>query len=901
MNIGDCVRRRLAPALLAMLGLAGLAPVRAEGLGNGVQLGLIPAPAQLHVGSSTVSVGGGIDVEAGRFAVAALALQRDLSSMAPVPAAGRTPDRLLVRFAEDTQIPAGGYRLNVGSDRVVVVASDDDGAFWGSRTVLQLLTVPRADGGGVVLRKRIPVLEIDDAPRFSWRGFMLDSSRHFQPPHEIKRWLDWMALHKLNVFHWHLVDSHGWRLPIPKYPRLVQQAGFREQPPVGRYGGWYTRDEIRDIVAYAAERRITVVPEIEMPGHSQAAVAAYPELLACDPAQLGATAWFFGFPHTRQEFPPIPGADVMCASKESVFQFLTDVIDEVVALFPSTYIHVGGDEVDASVWRRCPDCSRLTEKGLRDHHQLQSRFMARIEGYLQSKGRRLIGWDEIAEGGLSPTATVMSWRGVAGGLAAAKAGRFAVMSPEKPLYLDHGQGFSGSEPPHWPGRETLEEVHGYEPVPPGLGADQEKWILGLQGNLWTIFANNDALLQIQAFPRLCAIAEVGWSPRARPSFADFRSRLLHHEARLGSVGIRGWKEPPVVRVADWGPDPALAKGTVWRFAVPPETLVPGAARVVFRYSGVKDALTIRGVRLLAGSATVSEDRHPGLAGSEHRRNEYQLTIPPGKGNKPLVLEVGATVEPWSGGGTGDTRGSITIAQVSGVPVPTFAPVVRPADQETTTPVSQNRDYAIYDWPTRQAWSKRVARRIKPEVVVIGDSIMHYWGGVPVAPLVRNQEAWEKTFGSTALNLGFGWDRTENVLYRIADGALDGISPRLVVLAIGTNNLGRNTALEIADGVDAIVQAIQARLPLANVLVLGLLPRADQGRLKADLDRVNGMLQTRLHPRDRVDVLDIGNALRTRAGALRSELFSDGLHPNSAGYATIADRLAPVVRTLLIAR
>ncbi|MFY7953615.1 MAG: family 20 glycosylhydrolase, partial [Armatimonadaceae bacterium] len=354
-------------------------------------------------------------------------------------------------------------------------------------------------------------------------------------------------------------------------------------------------------------------------------------------------------------------------------------------------------------------------------------------GMLQAKGRRLIGWDEIAEGGLSPTATVMSWRGVSGGTAAAKVGRYAVMSPEKPLYLDHGQGFSGLEPPHWPGRETLEEVHAYEPVPPGLSAAEGARILGLQGNLWTIFANNDTLLQIQAFPRLCAVAEVGWSAVKRPGFADFAARLALHRARLSALGIGAWEEPPSRKVADWAPDPALAKGTVWRYPLAKGSLVAGDLQIWFRYAGGTDALSIRGVRLMAGGKVVAQDIHAGVAGSDHRGNLYRMTVPASAVQRELWLESEVFVEPWSGGGKGDSKGTVTIVQGRSKPVRTFAPEVPPARQETTTPVPHNRDKAIYDWPTRHAQTKRLGPALKPDTVVIGDSIMHYWGGAPVAP------------------------------------------------------------------------------------------------------------------------------------------------------------------------
>ncbi|MFM7322030.1 MAG: family 20 glycosylhydrolase, partial [Armatimonadota bacterium] len=276
-------------------------------------LGLIPAPKSLRIEAGRLAAGGGFAVAPGPFPEAAVALGRDCASMAGRPIPGRPT--VAVHFVRDQAIAGEAYRVRIDARGVEVAAGEPVGAFRATRTLLQLATSANRPGGTLTVRTELPFVGIDDAPRFAWRGLMLDSSRHFQTPEEIRRWIDRLAMHKLNVFHWHLVDSHGWRLEIRKYPKLTGLAAWREQPPIGRYGGYYTQDEVRGIVAYAEARHVTVVPEIELPGHSQAAVAAYPELLACDPAQQGATAWFHGFPHPRQEFPAVPGADVVCASK----------------------------------------------------------------------------------------------------------------------------------------------------------------------------------------------------------------------------------------------------------------------------------------------------------------------------------------------------------------------------------------------------------------------------------------------------------------------------------------------------------------------------------------------------------------------------------------------------------
>ena len=869
------------------------------------KLGLIPRPQSIATTSETVDVSGAPDIQGGPFPAAAAHLAKQLQNITPAKHVATVPP-LGIRYEMGSGLAPDAYRIEININGITLRASTESGAFYGTQTLLQLLTEPGTGKVHLKRRSTLAGMVITDAPRFPWRGFMLDSSRHFQPKEDIFKWLDYMAMHKLNVFHWHIVDSHGWRLEIKKYPRLTSQAAWREQPPIGRYGGFYTQSDVREVVAYAKSRHIEVVPEIEMPGHSQAAVAAYPELLACDPNQVGETAFFYNFPHTRQEFPSLKGADVMCPSKETTYQFISDVLDETMKLFPGTFIHVGGDEVDDAVWAKCKDCAHPEKRGLKDYHALQAMFMQRIEKQLIANNRRLIGWDEIIEGGLSPTAAVTSWRGIQGGIAAAKSGHYAVMSPNKPLYLDHGQSFSSSEPPHWPGRETLEDVYTYEPIPSGLTPAESRYILGLQGNLWSIFTTNHQLHELQGFPRLCAIAEVGWSSRERSAFSDFASRLTIHKARLKQAGINFWDEPlsqktsktgGVEVVGNWTPDSGYASGKQLRYKL--ESQAAGSLiDVRFQYTGGADALSIRKVALEVGGKVVSVDVHDGMTGSADSANKYRVGVPKGiKASDAVWLVADVYVVPWARGGKGDSQGTVTVESGVAIKVVTFQPDAQPKRQVTTTPVAHNRDKSIYDWPTRHAQVVRVKQQVTPDVIVIGDSIMHYWAGVPLAPIIRGEDSWTKAFGQQTLNAGFGWDRTENVLWRLQHGELKGTSPRVVVIAIGTNNLGLNTVDEVVDGIDAICQEVHRQLPKTQILVLGILPRADASRLKVSPDHVNYRLQTRLHPRDYVDVFDAGNAFLTRSGELRKELFSDGLHPNKAGYAILADAIWPHVERM----
>jgi hexosaminidase len=425
------------------------------------------------------------------------------------------------------------YVLEITPEQIQITASTTIGVFYGIQTLRQL--IPQAKGSKP-RALTLPCLKITDSPRFPYRGMHLDVSRHFFGPEVVKRYLDVMSRYKLNTFHWHLTDDQGWRIQIDAYPKLNSIASWRDQTLVGhhnsqpwkfdgkRSGGFYSKDEIRDIVSYAAQRHITVVPEIEMPGHSQAILAAYPEF-GCTGEQV----------RVRQVWGV--SEHVLCP-KEETFEFLNAVLDEVIELFPGKYIHIGGDECPKAQWEQSSYCQDLMRtEGLADEMELQSWIIRRIDAHLNSRGKTLIGWDEILEGGLAPNAVVMSWRGMEGGLEAAEQGHDVIMTPTSHVYLDYYQSLSPNEPLAIGGYLPIRTVYGFEPVPSALAPEHHKHILGTQGNVWTEYISAPLHLDYMAWPRGIALAEVGWSSKAGRNFQDFAHRLEYHLDLLRGDGI----------------------------------------------------------------------------------------------------------------------------------------------------------------------------------------------------------------------------------------------------------------------------------------------------------------------------------------------------------------------------
>jgi len=424
----------------------------------------------------------------------------------------------------------GFYRLTINNQQVTIEGKNQQAVSYGIQSFLQLMPITTSIQFPVLL----PNLRIEDYPRFAYRGLHLDVGRHFYSVDFIKKYIDYMAMYKLNTFHWHLTEDQGWRIEIKKYPKLTQLGAYRDGTIMGRYpgtgndsirhGGFYTQEQIKEVVKYAAERYITIIPEIEMPGHSSAALAAYPE--------LGCTGGPYKVQQTWGVFK-----EVYCAGNEKTFQFLQDVLDEVMELFPSKYIHIGGDECPKASWKTCPKCQqRIIDNHLKDEHELQSYFVQRMEKYINSKGRRMIGWDEILEGGLAANATVMSWRGEDGGIAAAKQGHDVIMTPGNWCYFDHSQ-IKNDDSVTIGGYLPINKVYAYEPIPASLSNQEAMHILGAQANVWTEYIGNEKKLEYMLFPRISALSEVLWSPKEKRNWLNFEPRLQNEFKRYDWLKI----------------------------------------------------------------------------------------------------------------------------------------------------------------------------------------------------------------------------------------------------------------------------------------------------------------------------------------------------------------------------
>ena len=448
-------------------------------------------------------------------------------------------NQLIIELDRSSHIEVEGYSLLIGKDDAIYLkGSSASGLFYGFQTFRQLCD--RSLESGIKPEKTVvPNCEIKDSPRFAYRGMHLDVSRHFFDVAFVKTYIDMIAFHKMNVFHWHLTDDNGWRIEIKKYPGLTDKSAWRadrrhepwkEWSPIKpneipTYGGFYTQDEVKEVVKYASERNITVIPEIEMPGHTSEVFAAYPEL-SCNknivPVNPG-SYW--------------PNVDIFCAGNDDVFTFLENILAEIIALFPGDYIHIGGDEAEKTYWKTCSACQkRISEEGLKNEHELQSWFIKRIEKFIIKNNKKLIGWDEILEGGLASSATVMSWRGVHGGIESARAGHDVIMCPTSHCYFDHYQAAPEFSPNAFGGYTTLKKVYSFDPIPKELSKGEAKYILGGQGNLWTEYVQTPDRAQYRVLPRMTALSEVLWAGSESHTFENFYYRLVEIEKRFDQLG-----------------------------------------------------------------------------------------------------------------------------------------------------------------------------------------------------------------------------------------------------------------------------------------------------------------------------------------------------------------------------
>ena len=519
---------------------------------------IIPKPVSLEasngkflVDSNTKIVGAAELENEGVYLAEMLSLVANVNATFKAGASGD-----IVLKLDDSIKNDEGYTLDVAYDGIVISGKTAKGVFYGIQTLRQLMPASIESVANQIVELTIPAATIKDNPRYVYRGMHLDVARHFFPVSFIKKYIDLIAFHKMNTFHWHLTEDQGWRIEIKKYPKLTEIGSKRSgtiidhHPGTGNdekdYGGFYTQEEVKDIVKYATERHVTVIPEIELPGHSSAAIAAYP-YLSCFPeeptivtkdmgSKKGKEIQAAGTPKIVQETWGVFD-DVYCAGNEETFAFLQDVLDEVIQLFPAKYIHIGGDESPKANWERCPKCqNRIKKEGLHDEHELQSYFIQRMEKYLNSKGKSIIGWDEILEGGLAPNATVMSWRGTKGGIEAAKQHHNVMMTPGHSCYFDHYQvkekETKAKEPLAIGGNTTVSDVYAYEPTPEELTEEESKYILGAQGNVWTEYMKTADYVEYMILPRMTALSEVVWSPKESRDWEDFNTRLQYLSNRF---------------------------------------------------------------------------------------------------------------------------------------------------------------------------------------------------------------------------------------------------------------------------------------------------------------------------------------------------------------------------------
>jgi hexosaminidase len=648
---------------------------------------VIPAPQKMEVREGRFQLDPGARVQVDESSVAtgeylAAKLRPATGYRLPVETNGEPPKGGIQLTTKGARVELGaeGYELDVTRDGVRITAPTQAGLFYGVQTLLQLFP-PQIFSPVLVTNSHweIPfAAHIEDQPRFKWRGFMLDVSRHFFSKDEVKRVLDEMALHKLNVFHWHLTDDQGWRIEIKKYPKLTEIGAWRKQSqitppgseaggdhihpawsaapataigPEGRYGGFYTQDDIREVVAYAAARHITVVPEIEMPGHAIAALAAYPQL-SCDGGNYSVNV----------EAGVNKG--VFCVGSDEVLKFLEDVLTEVFQLFPGKYVHVGGDEVNAAVkeatWGKSASCqARMKAEGLTNLDQLQGWFTGQIGKFVTAHGKTLLGWSEIAEAPLPPNAVVMDW--VGGATAAATNGHDVVMSPTKYCYFDYYQSIdTAAEPPGIGGYLPIDLVYSFEPIPAGLAPQYQSHILGGQGNLWTEYISSLAQVEYMAFPRLCALAEVDWSPKAARDWNGFSRRLQVHELRLNELGVN-YRRDLSVKIGEWTSAQLVHADTNLQWDVTSDVKGVGAYRLVFEHARGA-GLLIKSVSLLENGKQISTDAHAGYAARNPSKPVYVLQLPAYDANAKYTVRASV-----AGSGTWGTISLVAAAPGSNQP------------------------------------------------------------------------------------------------------------------------------------------------------------------------------------------------------------------------------------------
>ncbi|MCE5249802.1 beta-N-acetylhexosaminidase [bacterium] len=604
-------------------------------------LAIIPKPVKVlpQEGSFTLKKGlvisqsGQVPPELGHYLAGQIVAASGFTPAVTIVSGGKVPDgsiRLSLDESLSSTLGDEGYSLIIAPVSVKLTAPKPAGLFYGIQTLRQLLDSRKGT------TPALPCAEIEDRPVYSWRGMSLDCARHFMTIDFIKRYIDLLAYHKMNVFHWHLTDDQGWRIEIKRYPRLTGIGAWREEYGE-RYGGFYTQEEAKDIVAYAKSRYITVVPEIEMPGHATAAVAAYPPL-SCSGKPVNVETGWGVF------------TNLFCAGKDETFVFLENVLNEICEIFPSPYIHIGGDEAKKDQWEKCPLCQkRIKDEGLKDERELQGYFTKRIDAFMQSKGRTIIGWDEILEGGISPGAVVQSWRGMKGAEEGTRKGHRVISSPHDYTYFDYPL-YSLRSKAWWMGITPPEKTYSFQPAPDNFTKEQAALIMGGECCMWAEYAPQPEIDQ-QVFPRLCALCEVLWTPKEQRDWNDFSGRMETHYRRLDALGVDYYKED--VRVGGWTSDrisPTL-KDVEWD--ITKYMKGNGHYRVTFDHEKGDGGISVEWAALLRNGGEISRDPHPFQSSDKNLYQTYRFTVDNHRDNDVYTLRVH-----MSGRNGTDTTGSI---------------------------------------------------------------------------------------------------------------------------------------------------------------------------------------------------------------------------------------------------
>lgn len=605
-------------------------------LGQSPAINLIPKPNQVTINKGTFNLNANTQI----FADASLKNEVVQFCESLLPSTGinfkeknSNEAKNSINLSIDKQLFVnqieGSYKLLVDENRILIKAGSPSGIYYGLQTLLQLLPEKVFSRTKITnVNWSIPCVEISDSPRFEWRGFMLDASRHFQSVEYVKRTLDLMAMHKMNVFHWHLTDDQGWRIEIKKYPWLTEKGAWRNQPnypekgKTDSYGGYYTQEQIREVVTYAKERHITIIPEVDLPGHSSALIYAMPELM-CDNVEHAGYSWYFmDYPQREKIYIRHPGTNVVCAGKESVYPVIDNILSEIIELFPSEFIHIGGDEVSKEWWNKCPHCKkRMKDENLEDMDELQAYFIKRLEKMIIAKGRKLIGWDEILEGGLSETASVMSWRGMAGGIEAIKQGRKVVMASNEGYYIQKAQTNNPLHPQKWPSMITSKTIYEYDPIPDDFTADQKNNVLGIQTSLWTPFSHNADVWDIAIYPRNCALSEAAWSTENNKNWDDYQVRMKSHLKRLAYQGVSYWREESKI-IGSWDTKDVWDKEAVLKIDATDYINESGVYFVIVNQENGEGTLSIEETILLKNGKQIVSDKHSGTTSKD--KNHEQI-------------------------------------------------------------------------------------------------------------------------------------------------------------------------------------------------------------------------------------------------------------------------------------